>query len=194
MAFDQIQAPAGLDTHEFVLRPIAEANVELDYEAVMETKDFLREWESPDYPADDFTVEDNRADIMKMAARFADRHSFSYTMTTPDATECLGCVYIFPTDVSWMSKTEVTELGDTKWSETAATVQFWVRTSRLADGLDRRLFDALRPWIETAWPFDGCAYVTSESLTQQVALFEHAGLRPAFRLLEPDESAQVAYV
>ena len=40
-AFDPPQA---LHTDEFVLRPLLVSDTELDYEAVMETREFLRVW------------------------------------------------------------------------------------------------------------------------------------------------------
>ena len=42
---DDVHAPAGLRTDEFLLRPICASDAELDYEAVMESKELLHRWE-----------------------------------------------------------------------------------------------------------------------------------------------------
>ena len=57
-------APGGLETREFILRSILVSDAELDYEAVMESREFLRKWEQSAWPADDFTVEANRQDMV----------------------------------------------------------------------------------------------------------------------------------
>lgn len=58
-----------------------------------------------------------------------------------------------------------------------AVVLFWIRTSRLAEGMDRRLLDILRPWFEEEWTFDGHLFMTNEQCEDQVATFEEANLQ-----------------
>ncbi len=53
---------------------------------------------------------------------------------------------------------------------------FWIRQSRLAEGLDRRLLDVLRPWFRDDWTFDGHLFLTNEQFAQQVAMMEAAGM------------------
>ena len=53
----EIRAPAGLETHEFRLRPLRASDAQLDFDAVIASREFLRVWEQSDWPADDFTVE-----------------------------------------------------------------------------------------------------------------------------------------
>lgn len=65
----------------------------------------------------------------------------------PDETECLGCVYFMPHDARSFSSARVTPVGDDQWEDVGAAVYFWIRTSRLGTGLDRRLVEALRGWI-----------------------------------------------
>src|SRR5215218_4357264 len=84
-----------LRTDEFLLRPIRESDAELDYDAVMESREFLRLWEQSTWPEDDFTVEANRADMAKLERRHAEGESFTYTVMNLEETRCLGCVYIF---------------------------------------------------------------------------------------------------
>jgi len=194
MAFNDVRAPERLHTDEFLLRPILGSDAELDYEAVMESKEFLRVWAGESWPEDDFAVEDNSKDMEKMEGRHNERHSFGYTVMNLAETQCLGCVYIVPTDVSWMADTAVSAVGDAQWSEYDTVVLFWVRKSRLADELDRRLLDALGPWLKHEWPIKDYVIMTSEALTQQVAMIEGAELKLKFRLKDPnDTDGSVAY-
>ncbi|MGH8006580.1 MAG: GNAT family N-acetyltransferase [Candidatus Binatia bacterium] len=189
MAFnnDDFQAPEKLRTDEFLLRPIRASDAELDYEAVMESKEFLRQWEQSSWPEDDFTMEANREDLDKLARRHTDGESFTYTVMNPTETQCLGCVYIFPTAARLFSRARISEIDGASWSAFEAAVYFWIRKSRLADELDRRLLDALGPWLEHDWRIEHHLIVTNEQFEQQVAMIEGANLQLRFQLTFPNE-------
>ena len=190
MAFndDDFQAPEGLRTGEFTLRPIRASDAELDYEAVMASREYLRPWEGTGWPADDFTVDANRADVAKLERWHAAGERFTYTALDPTETQCLGCVYIVPTGAPLFARKAIAAIGGARWSDYAVAVNFWVRTSRLAHGLDRRLLDALGPWLAEAWQIAHHLIVTNEQVAQQVALIASTGRRLRFRLTDPKES------
>ncbi len=192
MAFDNddFHAPAGLRTDEFLLRPIRAADAALDYEAVMASKEYLRPWEQTGWPADDFTVDANRADVVKLARWHAAGERFTYTVLDPTGTHCLGCVYIAPTGAPLFARKQIAAIDGARWSEYAVAVNFWVRTSRLADGLDHRLLDALGPWLAREWHIARHLIVTSEQVAQQVSLIESTNRRLRFRLTDPKQSGK----
>jgi hypothetical protein len=84
-----ICAPSGYETHEFVLRPLLASDAQLDYDAVMESREFLRKWEQSTWPEDNFTVEANREDLVKAERKHASGENFTYTVMNPDQAECL---------------------------------------------------------------------------------------------------------
>jgi hypothetical protein len=180
-------APDRFATDEFVLRPITVADAELDYEAVMESRELLRLWEQSSWPADDFTVEDNRLDLEKMERRHAAGAAFGYTMLDPDESICLGCVYVFAPDARFLAAADITAVTDAAWERIDAAVYFWVRTSRLAAGLDRSLLTNLRRWFAEIWGLFDVVFVTSELLTQQVQLLEGTDLELRFQIAEADK-------
>lgn len=177
--------PEGLRTDDFVLRPILASDAERDHAAVMETRDELRLWEQTSWPEDDFTVEANRADLEDLERRHSERRAFTYTVLDPDGDEALGCVYIFPIDATFLTKADVTAVGDDRWENLDAVVYFWVRPSRAAAGMDRDLLAALRAWFSGEWGFERTGYVTNEQYERQVELFERVGLTGRFELREP---------
>lgn len=192
MAFnsEDFHAPEELRTDEFLLRPIAASDAELDYEAVMESREFLRKWEQSSWPEDDFTVEANREDMDKLERRRADGESFTYTVMNPTETQCLGCVYVFPSDAPMFAKAKISAIDGARWSQYEAVVCFWIRKARLADRLDRRLLDALRPWLEQDWPIRDHLIITNEQFEQQVATIESTDLQLRFQLKRPDEPGE----
>ena len=185
---DGLRVPEELRTDEFLLRPIRVSDAQLDYDAVMESRDFLRLWEQSTWPEDDFTVAANRADLEKLEQRRKDGDSFTYTVMNLDETECLGCVYVVPTDSRQLSKSEITAIAGSRWSDYQVAVYFWIRKSRLVDRLDQRLLALLRPWFERDWHIERHLIVTSEQYEHQVSLIEKTGLSRLFRLKSPNES------
>jgi hypothetical protein len=179
--------PAVLRTDEFLLRPIRVADVELDYAAVMDTRDALRQWRQSTWPEDDFTVEDNRKDLVGLEERHDAHRAFTYTVLTPDGATCLGCVYVFPTNATFLARANVVPRSDDEWEEVDAVVFFWVRRSQMETAMDERLLAALRVWFRDDWRLETTVYVTSEPFTQQVGLFRSTDLEVKFELTDPDE-------
>ena len=183
----ELDAPQGLTTDGFVLRPIVAADAALDHAAVMESREYLRTWEQSSWPEEDFTVAANREDLEKLEQRHSDREAFTYTVMNPAGTECLGCVYIFPPDARMFATARITAVGDGLWSNYGAAVYFWVRKSRLATETDSVLLDALRTWLEQDWSLGDHLIVTNEQFTQQVDMIEQTDLQLRFVFEEPDK-------
>jgi len=186
--------PQRLTTEGFLLRPIGAADTELDYAAVMESRGYLRTWEQSTWPADDFTVAANREDLEGLERRHADGRAFTFTVLDPARAECLGCVYVMPTDAKMFVGARVTPIGDHRWEDYQAAIYFWVRRTRLASQLDRVLLDTLRIWFAQDWHLDGHLFVTNEQFTQQVRQFGDTDLQLRFRVAEVGKPGRyVAY-
>jgi hypothetical protein len=179
--------PEGLTRDDFILRPIVAADAELDYAAVMESREYLRGWEQTGWPEEDFTVAANREDLEMLERRHADRRAFTYTVMNPAETECLGCVYFMPTDARSFAGARITPVGDHRWEDFEAAVYFWVRKSRLETDTDRALLDVLRTWLAKDWSLQGHLIVTSELFTQQVDMIERTDLQLRFAVEKPDK-------
>lgn len=180
-------APDGLATDDFLLRPIRTADAELDYAAVMESRDHLRGWEQTGWPEEDFTVEANREDLEKMERWHANGDGFSYTVMNPAETECLGCVYLRSTNAPAYAGARITPVGDLRWEDYEATVSFWIRRSRLETATDRALLDVLRAWLAKDWSLQGHLFVTSELFAQQVDMIGRTDLQQRFTVEKPNK-------
>ncbi|WP_243064319.1 N-acetyltransferase [Humibacter sp. RRB41] len=180
--------PAELRTDEFVLRPIVADDAELDHAAIMETREDLRLWEQSTWPADDFTVEANREDLVGLERRHAEHRAFTYTVQDPEGVECLGCVYIFPTTAAFLARSAVTPVGSDSWADTDAVIYFWVRTSRMQTRMDERLLATLRAWFDEEWKLKRTVYVVNEQFRHQVDLVIRAGLELRFEIVEPGKA------
>lgn len=186
--------PGRQTTDDFVLRPITAADTERDYAAVMESRDFLRLWEQSSWPADDFTVEDNRADVEMLEQRHVKGDAFTYTVTDVSGVECLGCVYVMATTAGMYTGARFRSLTERRWTDYEAAVYYWVRKNRLGTAVDRALLDFLRTWFAGEWALDGHLFVTNKEFTQQYDLFEATDLQRRFTFRERDKGSPfVAY-
>src|SRR5699024_6751463 len=64
--------------------------------AVMDSGEYLRQWEQSTWPEDDFTVADNQSDLVDLERWNSASLAFTYTILDPSESRCLGCVYILP--------------------------------------------------------------------------------------------------
>jgi hypothetical protein len=128
--------PDGLTTEEFRLEPLGPQHNARDYAAwsssiehILATPGFDSRWPY------EMTLDDNRRDLERHAADFANRVGFTYSVLAPEGDEVIGCVYIYPSDDG---------AHDTR-------VKSWVRADRAR--LDVPLWRAVSEWLGSAWPF-----------------------------------------
>ena len=135
------EAPVGLVTHGFRLRMLTVNDLVKDYDAVMASRDDIVGVFGPDsdWPRHDMSLEQDLIDLGWHQKEFQNGSSFAYTVMRLDEYECLGCVYIYPT----------------QRQDTDAMVILWVRSN---SGIDKKLFEAVKTWINADWPFRQVAY------------------------------------
>ncbi len=143
MAFD---IPERLATQRLQLRPLTIHDLDADYDAVMSSIEHLRETmpfgPSHDWPNSALSRDQNLIDLGWHQKEFQNRTSFAYTVTAPDDSQCLGCLYIYPSGKK----------------DHDAEILMWVRSSEAGTGLDDHLFTAVQEWIRDQWPFTVPAY------------------------------------
>ena len=173
---DRSPVPPGLRTEEFLLRTLRASDVELDYEAVMASREMLHLRSGGRWPRENFTLEENLADLQQHEAEFHARTSFTYTVMDPTQTRCLGCVYIYPLhhilERAGVPETQRPSVGDYE-----AETSFWVRRDRIADDLDRHLLAALLPWLEGDFAFSRVYLRAHTTEPRHIEIFRDAGLR-----------------
>lgn len=130
------------------LRPIRETDVDIDYPAVMGSRDRLWQTFGPawGWPPADMTHEQDRVDLARHEREVAAHQSFNYAVLTPDETELLGCVYIDPPE----------RVG------ADAEISWWVVDTMVGSALDAELGRTIPQWIATVWPFRNPRFIGVE--------------------------------
>jgi hypothetical protein len=117
-------------------------DVEKDYEAVIESRELLHSMFGGGWPREGFTLKENLDDLERHQQEFLNREAFAYTVVSRDESRVLGCVYINPARKVGID----------------AEVHMWVRQSEYDQGLDPILFQTVKEWLSSVWPFKSVAY------------------------------------
>ena len=127
------------------LRPIRATDVDIDYPAVMGSRDRLWQIFGPawGWPPADMTLEEDRVDLARHEREAEAHQSFNYAVLDEDESELLGCVYIDPPE----------RVG------ADAEISWWVVDPMVGSTLDAELARTVPRWIATSWPFRSPRYI-----------------------------------
>jgi hypothetical protein len=125
------------------LRPIRAADVDIDYPAVMGSRESLwAKYGQPwGWPPATMTYEQDRDDLARHEREIAAHDTFNYAVLNSDETELLGCVYIDPP-------------GDDSPAGTDAISSWWVVDHQAGGALDTALAEFIPRWLADVWGFE----------------------------------------
>lgn len=127
------------------LRPIRADDVDLDYPAVMGSRERL--WsiygEAWGWPPDTMTFQDDREDLARHEREIEAHESFNYALFDEAESALLGCVYVDPPEKPGAD----------------AEISWWVVDDLVGTDVEAALDEAVPRWIETDWPLENPRYV-----------------------------------
>jgi hypothetical protein len=129
------------------LRPIRAADVELDYPAVMGSRERLwaKYGDAWGWPPATMTREADEEDLARHEAEIAAQETFNYALLDERETELLGCVYIDPPNGHSPPGTD-------------AVASWWVVDRLTGTDLERTLDDFVPRWLTETWGFASVHY------------------------------------
>ncbi len=124
------------------LRPIRATDVDIDYPAVMGSRERLwaKYGEAWGWPPETMSFEADRDDLARHEAEIEAHVTFNYAVLDEAESELLGCVYIDPP-----------EEGSAPGSD--AVVSWWVVGAEAGGELERALDEFVPGWLEDTWGF-----------------------------------------
>ena len=130
------RVPVPPDHH---LRPIRESDVDIDYPAVMGSRERL--WtifgEAWGWPSESLTFEKDAVDLARHEREMIENLSFNYALLNERETMLFGCVYIDPPE----------RMG------ADADISWWVVDELVGSPLASSLDEIVPQWITRFWPF-----------------------------------------
>jgi RimJ/RimL family protein N-acetyltransferase len=132
------------------LRPIRESDVEIDYPAVMGSRERLwaKYGEAWGWPPEAMTYEADQQDLLHHEQEIAAHETFNYAILDEPESELLGCVYIDPPGP---------ESGAGR-DRIDAVVSWWVVDRMVDSELERELGDFVPRWLDETWRFANVEY------------------------------------
>ena len=129
------------------IRPIRATDVEIDYPAVMGSRERLwaKYGEAWGWPPATMSFEADRDDLAHHEAEIAAHETFNYAVLDSAESELLGCIYIDPPD-------------DRSPEGSDAVVSWWVVDSAVGTELERALDDFVPRWLADTWQFERVHY------------------------------------
>lgn len=124
------------------MRPIRADDVDIDYQAVMGSRDRLwaKYGETWGWPPATMSFEADREDLARHEAEAEANEAFNYAIFDADETALLGCIYVDPSDTH------------------DAQVSWWVVDPLVGSEIERTL-DAFVPgWLRETWGFTNVDY------------------------------------
>ncbi|RDW61665.1 hypothetical protein BP5796_11557 [Coleophoma crateriformis] len=140
---DDFPVPKTFDGEGFRLEPLTAAHNVQDYAAWHNSIQHIKAtpgFETRNWPMEDFSLEQNLADLVAHEDEFARRVGFTYSVLSSVTGEVIGCLYLIP------PKREGFDVD----------VRSWVCSEHAE--LDKPLYDAVLKWIATEWPFKSVDY------------------------------------
>jgi hypothetical protein len=128
------------------LRPVREADVDLDMPAVMGSRERL--WaiygDAWGWPPATMTRDQDREDLAHHEREIAAHESFNYAVLDAEETQLLGCVYIDPPDGAAEAE--------------GAVVSWWVVDEQVGSDLDAALDEIVPTWLASIWSLRDIRY------------------------------------
>ncbi len=124
------------------LRPIRADDVDIDYPAVMGSRERLwaRYGEAWGWPPYTMSQAQDRVDLARHEAEIAAHEAFNYAVLDERESELLGCIYIDPPDADSPPHAD-------------AVVSWWVVDDAVGTPLEQALDDFVPRWLAETWGF-----------------------------------------
>ncbi len=129
------------------LRPIREADVDIDYPAVMGSRERLwaKYGEAWGWPPETMTYEQDREDLARHEREIAALETFNFAVLNEDESRLFGCVYVDPPEEDSPAGTE-------------AVVSWWVVDDEAGGELERALDEFVPVWLNDTWGFQAVQF------------------------------------
>jgi hypothetical protein len=170
----KFDVPTRLETAEFVIHRQRISDHQLDYLAVMDSKETLREWSDSEWPEDDFTLEQNTKDILGHIADHEQHEDYGFSIFSPNENRLLGSLYLnavapllehYPTDPETLARL----------LEFDVRLEYWLRTGTSA-GLEKNFVQAVLTWLEASWWFKHPVFGSRRNMNSRRKLYSELGM------------------
>ena len=156
----------------FVFTRLRAAHAPLDHAALMASVDYLRRWSDSEWPADDFTVAENRAELAWHDEEHGARIAFTYSVQDVEQSRVLGCLYVRPLRDMLLTRGVELPAGPSWPGSDTPCARGWLRRDEPAE-VERRFLNEVLTWLTgPAWAFSSLWWVSVSTDARQLELLD----------------------
>jgi hypothetical protein len=146
------QAPTELDHDDVRAVALTREHLDDDVRGINDSIELIRRTRGGRWPTEPVTAEFDYVDLVWHECEFRNGDSFTYAVYAADSY--IGCVYLYPMGRRRpLTDERMTCDVDASW---------WVTPEAYEKGYYAKLYDALRHWLDTAFPFSKPDYSNVE--------------------------------
>ena len=160
--------PKLLTAKDFHLFPTNNDFYQSDYEAVMANKELLREWSQSSWPEDDFTPEQNSADLAHHIEDNQTHAAYGYMIYSPDLKTCYGSVYVNPI-ANVPENYSTTPMETEVIQKHQARIDCWIVDQN--SNLEKTIISELLNWFEETWEIN-VLFSARPGLTKRMNIYQ----------------------
>jgi hypothetical protein len=158
-----------------VFERLTAAHAERDHAALMAGVAYLRRWSDSDWPADDFSVAENREELGWHDEEHEARIAFTYSVLDASERRAVGCVYLRPLRDMLLTRGVEPPAGPGWPGGDTPCVRGWVRRDE-AEQLERRFLAVTLDWLTGSdWAFPELWWTAASDDTSQLAALDGLG-------------------
>lgn len=177
------EARHGADLERLWIRPQKLDDNEADYEAVMDSRDLLREWSHSPWPEDAFTPEENRSDLAEHIADHEAGTDFGYSLWTPEG-RFLGSLYLNDPAALFDAYPEAEVVH--RRHAVDVRVEYWLRRGTGTEW-DELLVTGVSGWLARCG-YRSAVWGSRRPMTARRRLYERLGMTELAALVNTDGS------
>lgn len=136
--------PAELRYEDIVATAITRSHLQDDVAGINASIDLIQRTRGGGWPTEPVTEDYNYVDLVWHELEFREHASFTYAVYSTEP-RYLGCAYLYPMG----RRTQLTE----QLLAFDVDVSWWVTPTAYEQGYYEKLYDALRQWLATEFPF-----------------------------------------
>lgn len=146
----------------------------LDHEALMASREYLRSWSDSEWPAADFSLEENRQDLAWHDEEHEAGIAFTYSVLDGAGSRVLGCLYLRPLRDMLLTR-GVERPRDFGLAAETPCARGWVRRDEPVS-TERRVLAAALEWLAgPRWAFPAVWWTAAGADERQLALVGELG-------------------
>ena len=163
------------ESGKFKLLPLLVKNNELDYNAVMEARSFLNKLNDGRWPTVDFTLDQNREDLMGHEKSRKKREEITFSIFDSLGEKVIGCIYIRPIKKRLQEIIPQSDFEKLNLHNDSASIWYWFVPKAVGEGIEDIFLREFKKWLVEDWNFPFIAYLLSNETSKidyYISIFE----------------------